>query len=153
VTDGERVAVEWLDEMLGLVAHPAWELFPLQFVAADDAEDGPAVELLHGPAWYCTDAYAGPSELAHPREWERLTGHYRAHNPWSSNFRVVLRRGALLLVQPGGDGEPLTALGDDRFVVGDPEHSPERLVFDQVVDGQAWRATLSGAAYHRFFTP
>ena len=33
------------------------------------------------------------------------------------------------------------------------ELTPERLRFSYIVNGEAWRATLSGCDYYRFFTP
>jgi CubicO group peptidase (beta-lactamase class C family) len=69
-----------------------------------------------------------------------------------TNFRVVLRKGALWLVWPAGNAEPLAPVGEGLFRVSD-ESSPERLRFSQVVDGQALCANLSGSDYYRFFTP
>ena len=90
-----------------------------------------------------------------PRPWQPFLGHYRAHTPWLSNFRVVARDGTLLLAQDDGDGvrEPLAPLGPAEFRVGAPAWSPERLRFDTLVDGRAQRAVLSGGPYYRTFTP
>ena len=41
--------------------------------------------------------------------------------------------------------------GGGAFRVG--ERTPERISFDSVVSGRALRATLSGCAYYRVFTP
>ena len=95
--------------------------------------------------------YTGPGKFDVPHEWLTCPGHYRAHNPWESNFRVILRKGELLLVWSSGEEETLTALGGGNFRIGD-EHSPERLRFDQFVDEVALRANRSGCDYYRFFT-
>ena len=79
---------------------------------------------------------------------EPYTGHYRAYNPWYSNFHVVLRAGELVLIWAWGSELPLTQLDEGWFRVDD-EWSPERLRFDAIADGQALRATLAGEAYYR----
>jgi CubicO group peptidase (beta-lactamase class C family) len=90
-----------------------------------------------------------------PPQWAPYVGHYRSHNPWLSNFRVTPRDGGLVWSIEGFDGErePLVALGDAAFRVGQPEWIPERLAFDSIVDGRAQRAWLSGAPYYRSFVP
>jgi CubicO group peptidase (beta-lactamase class C family) len=87
-----------------------------------------------------------------PQEWAPFLGHYRSHNAWLTNFRVVGHDGGLQwgFDHLGSTREPVTHLGDGVFRVG-KEWSPERLRFDTVMDGRAQRAWLSGAAYHRSF--
>ncbi|MGN6377652.1 MAG: serine hydrolase domain-containing protein [Gaiellales bacterium] len=84
-----------------------------------------------------------------------LIGHYRSHNPWLPNFRVAARDGGLVFGSDCGYSEryPLAPLGNGEFRVGEQTWSPERLRFDSIIDGTAQRAFLSGAAYHRTFTP
>jgi hypothetical protein len=104
-----------------------------------------------------------PETAGHPPGWEAYPGHYRAHNPWQTNFRVLLRGGTLLLVWPEGgeiplvptseaaDGSrPAEAAGELRLGT---EPTPERIRFDQIADGKALRATLSACEYYRFFVP
>ena len=90
-----------------------------------------------------------------PPEYVPYAGHYRSFNPWLSNFRVAARGGQLVMGTDDGYSErhPLTPLEDGGFRVGEPSWTPERLRFDSVIDGAAQRALLSGAAYHRTFTP
>ena len=90
-----------------------------------------------------------------PPEWAPLIGHYRSFNPWLSNFRVAAVDGKLVMGTDDGYSErhPLTPLDDGELRVGEPSWSPERLRFDSLIDGAAQRAFLSGAAYHRTFTP
>jgi CubicO group peptidase (beta-lactamase class C family) len=89
-----------------------------------------------------------------PAEWLPLLGHYRSHNAWLTNFRVIANGGRLMLVADAVDDvrHPLSPLDDGRFRVGKQPWAPERLRFDTVIDGRAQRAWLSGAAYHRTFT-
>lgn len=164
VAEGERLYLERGEEHVALesagddrfyTSRPGDDRFYWQFGRAEtvDKGPGPVVEVTHGPHWYANERYAGPSTFETPPEWETYVGHYRMHNPWLTNFRVVARKGALWFVWPWGDEDPLMPLADGSFRLGQEEWSPERLRFDQVVEGQAWRATLSGCHYYRFFTP
>jgi hypothetical protein len=85
---------------------------------------------------------------APPPAWDAYPGHYRAYNPWCSNFRVVLRAGKLIAVFPWGLELTLEPLSDGSFRVDD-EWSPERMRFDAIVDGKALRAELTGESYYR----
>jgi hypothetical protein len=146
-TGSDRALLEPRGEDRFYAAHPDFDLFLVGF----ERQEVKVVAAVHGGDWYSRDG--NPSrEYEYPPAWDAYPGHYRAHNPWQSNFRVVLRRGSLWLVLPDGDEEVLTPLGEGLFRPGG-EDSPERLRFDQVVDGLALRATLSGCPYYRFFTP
>ena len=147
--DGRMVALEQRAPDRFYVGHPDFDLFLLEF----NRQDGKVVEAFHGSHWYITDDYSGPQHFDYPQEWEAYTGHYRAHNLTLSNFRVVLRKGALVLIYPTGATEPLTLLGAGVFRIGEEERSPETLRFDPVVEGQALRADYSGCPYYRTFTP
>ena len=73
------------------------------------------------------------------------------------NFRVVLRKGELRIIWPSEpDGfspdDVLVPLPDGSFRVGADEDGPERVRFDTIVNGAAWRANVSGCDYFRFFT-
>jgi D-alanyl-D-alanine carboxypeptidase len=153
--DQERVVLEQRGEDRFYANHPALDRFLLQFGRAEGGATapGPVVELSHGPDWYAHARYDGPHTFAYPPGWDACAGHYRAHNPWLSNFRVVTRKGALWFVWPWGDEDPLLPLEGNLFRLGAAPYSPERLHFDQIVDGHALRATLSGCTYYRFFTP
>jgi D-alanyl-D-alanine carboxypeptidase len=134
--------------------HPDLSRFLLRF----GRQQGQVVEACHGADWCARDGFAEPVTFEYPAEWEAYPGHYRSHNPWHSNFRVVLRRvvpgkGSLLLIEPWGEEQVLVPLGGPTFRIGDDERSPERLRFDTVLDGQAIRANLSGCDYYRTFTP
>jgi CubicO group peptidase (beta-lactamase class C family) len=145
---GTRVALERRRGDRFLADHPDLALFPLVFEREDDI----VVAAVHGSDVYVRE---GARELdlgSPPTQWKAWAGHYRAYNPWLTNFRVLARRDLLLLVYPWGAEEPLTELGDGRFRIGE-ERSPERLHFDAVADGQALRANLSGCDYYRVAAP
>ncbi len=131
------------------VRHPDFAMFLLRFGRVD----GEVVEVFHGPAWFVNLAYRGPVSFEAPAAWAAYPGHYRSHDPWGSNFRVVMRKGALSIIFPSGEEEALVSLGSGRFRVGADERSAERLTFDTVVEGEALRANYSCADYYRFFTP
>ncbi len=96
--------------------------------------------------------WAGAAWQDPPAAWRTYAGHYRCHNPWLSNLRVVLRRDRLLLVTPAGEEKVLVPLAGGLFRVGEDERLPERLRFDTPVGGQALRANLTGCDYYRTFT-
>ena len=125
-------------------------LFLLRF--ARDAS-GAVSEVTYGANWYVNDCSAGPTAFDYPAEWDAFPGHYRSHNPWFSNYRIILCRGALSIVYPNGHEEPLVPLPDGSFREGDDERGPERYRFDAVVDGVALRMQHSGETFYRFFTP
>ncbi|HZR41182.1 MAG TPA: serine hydrolase [Ktedonobacteraceae bacterium] len=132
-------------------AHPDFALYPLRFARVE----GKIVEVLHGADWYVGEHYRGPTTFAYPQHWETFVGHYRAYNPWLTNFRVVLRKGELLLIYPSGEERKLVALGStsDFFRIGEEEHEPECIHFDTVVSQRALRANIAGGDYYRTFTP
>jgi CubicO group peptidase (beta-lactamase class C family) len=81
-------------------------------------------------------------------------GHYRSHNPWTTNFRIVSRGGRPWLVFASApdsfdDEQPLTPLADGSFRVGEDPQNPETLRFDTEVGGRMLRAWLSGWPYYR----
>ena len=129
--------------------HPDLELFLLEFGREDDR----AVEVFHGPDWYAGEGYSGPRSFDYPIEWETYQGHYRTYNFGLTNFRIILRKGALLLMYPSGGGEVLSAVDDGLFRIGEDPRSPETLQFDSIASGRALRAVYSGCPYYRTYTP
>ncbi len=155
---GERLSLWWrgLDVVLQrrgedsfYLPHPDLEHYLLEFGRNGDR----VVEVFHGPNWYVGEGYSGPGSFDHPAEWETFPGHYRTYNFGLTNFRIVLRKGSLLLVYPAGSHEPLVPLGDSLFRIGEDPRSPETIRFDAVASGRALRATYSGCPYYRTYTP
>jgi len=159
-------------DRLSLVADgqraPLLPLGPAAFRAEDPAlahvwvraqvEDGRAVALTHGGDVFHREGLDAPETAALPEEWRAYPGHYRSHNPWASDFRVVSREGRFFLLFPeppdGFEGDqPLDPLPDGSFAIRSGDYAYDRIRFDTVVDGEALRANLSGADYYRFFTP
>jgi CubicO group peptidase (beta-lactamase class C family) len=125
-----------------------YPLFPLTFAGDSNG----MAEVWYGDQWYAGERYHGPRTFSAPAAWQAYPGHYRIMQPWEPNFRIVLRKGALWYVAPGGNEEQLTQIGPNEFRVGEP-NSAERLSFGTVVEGKALTATLSGMTYFRYFVP
>ena len=146
---GVEASLERRGEDAFYVAHPELDLFLLEF-----GRDGNrVVEVFHGPDWYVREGYAGPRPFDYPEEWESYEGHYRTYNFGLTNFRILLRKGALLLIHPTGGHEVLTQLDDRLFRIGEDPRSPETLQFDSIASGRALRAVYSGCPYYRTYTP
>jgi hypothetical protein len=151
---GAQIVLEKRGTDCFYVNHPDFDRFLLRFGRAETADNSPGdvVEAFWGADWYVNESYTGAKEFNYPSEWNAYPGHYRSHIPWQTNFRVILRKGALWLIWPTGGEEPLTSIRKDVFRIGD-ETSPEQLRFSQIVKGQALCANYSGSDYYRFFTP
>jgi D-alanyl-D-alanine carboxypeptidase len=146
--EGKTITLEKRAQDSFYVKHPHFDLFLIEF----KRDSGKVVEAFHGSHWYINDSYTGPRHFDYPEEWEAYTGHYRTRNPELSNFRVVLRKGTLVLVFPSGASESLVPVDDGLFRIGEDHRSPETLRFDAVVDGHALRADYSDCPYYRTFT-
>jgi hypothetical protein len=73
--------------------------------------------------------------------------------PYYSNYRVLVRKGELLLVSPEGFEEPLSSAGGREYRVGRDARAVERVTFSDVISGRALRMNLSGTDYYRTMTP
>lgn len=140
---GEQIPLEMVAPDHFYVSHPDFVLFPLSFERVEKA----VTEASYGGDWYAGERYTGPRNFENPPEWQAFAGHYRNENPWEGSFRVVLRKGRLWL---GGD--PLVPLGPGLFRAGEEEHAPNRVRFEDVANGKALRAMVSGTEYRRIET-
>jgi hypothetical protein len=149
--DGHRFAMQRDGEDAFLADHPEFQMFPLRFARTQ----GKVVEVFYGGDWYANEHYKGPRTFDVPAEWLTFPGHYRANHAWFNNFRVVLRKGKLWLLAPGGDEEyVLTPGGEGTFWAGGEGKWPrEQISFDTPIRGETQRAVLSGLAYYRTSTP
>jgi hypothetical protein len=148
--DGREIRLEELDGDLFLAPDPAFDRFPIR--VQQPTANSP--ELWHGGRRYVR-AGSVARRLPEPSaELQTIAGHYRSHNPWTTNFRIVLRGDRPWLIFAGApDGfdteQPLLATKDGSLRVGEDEGNAETLRFDTVVDGRALRAWLSGWPYYR----
>ena len=143
VHGGEAVVLERLAPDHFFVSHPDFKLFPLSFERAGDA----VTEVSYGGDWYAGERYTGPRTFETPPELRAYAGHYRNENAWEGSFRIVLRKGRLW-----AGGDPLVPLGPGLFRLGVEEHTPDRIRFDDVVNGRALRAVVSGTEFQRIET-
>jgi D-alanyl-D-alanine carboxypeptidase len=142
LVDGEPLEPRGTDRFFA--DRPDLRLFHVGF----RREDGRIVAATHGGDVYRREGVPADDAPAAPEEWHAYTGHYRAYNPWYSNFRVVLREYELVLIFPWSLEQPLEPLPDGRFRAGE-EWSPERVRFDAFVGGRALKVDLSGEPYYR----
>ena len=148
-TDRRTLGLDQWDDGLFAVADPGWDRFPLEIAGTTTAP-----EIWHGDRLFLPPGTDRRDEPEPPAALHPIVGHYRAHNPWAPQFRVVLRgRRPWLIFATAPDGfdtsQPLNATADGDFQCGDDPDNPERLGFDTVVDGHALRARLSGWPYYR----
>ena len=135
-----------------LVAHAAFERFPLEF----RREGTDVVEAFHGDTWFRGERYEGPEPPQPDEEWRRHPGLYRNDDPWNPVLRIVLRKGTLAIMWPTdvGDeeGGDLVPLEDGSFAVGDPG-LPRRIRFEGDVDGMSAVTVVNGGRWYRSFEP
>jgi D-alanyl-D-alanine carboxypeptidase len=146
----EKIALENYGKDSFLVPNADFALFPLRF----GREQGKVVEAFYGGEWYAGERYSGPRSLPFPPEWASYPGHYRSNQPWTNNFRIVLRKGKLWLILAEGSEWAMTP--DDRggFGAGEEGEPPrEQISCDTLVHGKTLRCVLSGQGYYRTFTP
>lgn len=148
VLGSERVPLEWRHNDSYFADSPSMERYLLTF----GRQGGKVVEAFHGSDWYANAHYKGKKDFRLRGDWNGLKGHYRSHNPWLTNFRIVARKGSLALIHPEGAEEPMVPLGKNIYRVGTDTRSPERITFGDFIDGQAQTAVLSGCEYARCFT-
>ena len=149
---GNEIALERRGDDRFLAPHPDWDLFHLRF---ERDGGGAVVALAWGPRWFTREGRAPRAAPAPDPSWERIVGTYRSADPWLPVFRVICRRGRLLLTAPWlepDDELDLVPLPDGRFRVGTREWLPDRLSFDTVIEGRARRAVYDGAPFYRTFT-
>jgi D-alanyl-D-alanine carboxypeptidase len=144
---GREIALEELADDLFLAPDTVFDHFPIR-------AERPRDVIWHGGQRYVR-AGAAVRDLPKPSaELQSIVGHYRSHNPWTTNFRVILRGDQPWLMFPAApDGfdteQPLAPQEGGGFRVGDDPGNPETVRFDTVVDGGALRAWLSGWPYYR----
>jgi hypothetical protein len=145
--DVSVVLQRWGDEKDAFcVPHPSWDRFLLR--ALRDA-DGTVTELVHGPQRFAPEGRELETSTALPAEWADYPGTYRSNDPWSSVMVVFARAGALwLLWPPEGIETPLLDLGEGTFAVGE-EWRPQRLRFEDVVEGRPSIAWYNGGRWYR----
>ncbi len=111
------------------------------------------VEVFYGEDWYTKSNYRGPKRFLERPSWSSYRGHYRANNPWTPSFRIVLRKGKLVLIDAYGSEDPMTPEGNKQFRIGADPMSPERIRFEMFIDGIPHMAVRSAGRFYRSFVP
>jgi CubicO group peptidase (beta-lactamase class C family) len=148
-SSGREIGLQELDNDLFLAPDPAFDRFPIRVERRRDD----TLELWHGGRRY-VGVGADALPLPVPSEdLQAIAGHYRSHNPWTTNFWIVMRGDHPWLVFAGApdgfDTEQLLVADGASYRVGEDPANPETVSFDTVVDGRALRAWLSGWPYYR----
>ncbi|MGZ3519995.1 MAG: serine hydrolase domain-containing protein [Vulcanimicrobiaceae bacterium] len=122
-----------------------------QYLVQFGRQNGKVVEAFYGPQWYTSDAYSGPKTFAYPSRWNAYVGHYESidTNGYFGSLRLFIRKGKLVT----DDGTQLVPLANGMFRVGDSAWTPERMAFDEIIDGHAQRVRIPGGEYYRTEAP
>ena len=143
---GQKVILQPRGQGIFFASHPDFSLFNLHF----GRDKGRIVEAFYGGEWFTNARYAGLRHFPSPPQWASYLGHYRGA---PDNFRIVLRKGRLWLLSAEGDEMTMTPMPGYFALTHPGQPARERITFDTVVHGKTLRATLSGVAYYRTFTP
>jgi hypothetical protein len=132
------------------IPDPGFDEFPLHI---ERSTAGPP-EIWHGDRRFVREGAARRPLPPPPADLLAIAGHYRSYNPWTSNFRVVLRGDQAWLVfaaPPEGFRieQLLVPAPDGSFRVSEDPTDPEGVRFDTLAEGRALRAWLSGWPYYR----
>lgn len=145
----ERVLLEKRGEDRFYTPHTEFNRFLFKFSGV------PASQVRYGEQVFSRTAGTNALSLENGlhAEWQPYCGHYRSHNPWLTNFRVLQHDGRLWFAYTDGEEFSLSPDEKDCFIIEEDPDSPERLRFDlPLADGFA-RVWYSGCWYARSFTP
>ena len=137
--DGRQAYAEHREAGVLFLPLPGWELYLLRPVR--DLATGRIQCLTHGPDRFLLGTQ--PDNVPPKPELDPMIGLYRAWNPWLSDLRVFQRDGKLFMQEIDDSDEPgaweteLTPTSGDRVFAVKDGASPEKIAFQQVVDGKA----------------
>jgi CubicO group peptidase (beta-lactamase class C family) len=114
---------------------------------AVDVENDKAVRAWVGEKEFAVDPSKGYRPPA-PAALKALSGRYDNDDRWAGPLYIYARDGALWV----GNAEKLTPLGRNEFRHGAETWSPERMTFDNFVNGRPQRLLFSGTPYMRRFS-
>ena len=149
VHHGDALVLESAGKDSFLTSHPDFNRYLFRFGRDGN---GAVVEVAHGSRWFTKLSYEGPTEFEIPEVWSAYTGRYRSYSPWFPYFEVIVRKGRLLAVigrgSESGSGEMVLEPREQGVFHPGEKPTPEILRFEDLVEGEAQRATWSG---HQFF--
>jgi hypothetical protein len=151
--DGHTIPLQQSEDGSFIAGHAGFELFPIVFeraaasTSADPTDNSkrPITALSCGAEWFAREGYRGQPPLEPSTELARYAGKYYSENPWYGVIRVVQRQRQLWM----GGTEPLTAVGNHLFRVGEQPSSPSVAEFSEWVDDAPQLLWFDGAQFRR----
>jgi D-alanyl-D-alanine carboxypeptidase len=152
IVDGRTIPLQQSEDGSFIAEHAGFDLFPIIFERAAgspsadaDKSKRPITALSCGPEWFAREGYRESPLEASP-VLARYVGKYYSENPWYGVIRMVQRQRQLWM----GGTEPLTAIGNHLFRVGEQPSSPSVVEFSEWVDDVPNFLWLDGAQFRRF---
>ncbi len=142
--DGHTIPLQQSEDGSFIAEHAGLELFPIVFERAAGSTSG-ITALSCGAEWFAREGYRGQPPLEPSAELARYAGKYYSENPWYGVIRVVQRQRQLWM----GGTEPLTAIGNHLFRVGEQPSSPSVVEFSEWVDDAPQLLWFDGAQFRR----
>lgn len=125
---------------------------PRAFLFFRDAA-GIVTDVSEGAAGYARQGSERPPAEA-PAAYGAFVGRYAAHGEEGPGVRIFVRGGQLAMAYADASlATPLVEDAPGRFRFARPEHAPEWLAFDTVIDGQTQRLNFSGVPLYRIDLP
>ena len=137
ISDGSTIPLQQSDDGTFIADRAGFDLFPIVFERAPDsrgadsvdASKRPVTALSYGPDWFARAGYDAQVRLGPSPKLAPYEGMYYSENPWNGVIRVVQRQHRLWM----GGTEPLTAIGNHLFRVGEKPSSPAVVEFSEWV--------------------
>jgi D-alanyl-D-alanine carboxypeptidase len=151
--DGHTLPLQRSEDGSFIADHPGLDLFPIVFERASDPSatnstdksTRPITALSCGGDWFARTGYQAQVPLKPSPALAKYVGKYYSENPWNGVIRVVQRQRQLWI----GGTEPLTAIGNYLFRVGEQPSSPEVAEFSEWVDEVPNLLWFDGAQFRR----
>jgi CubicO group peptidase (beta-lactamase class C family) len=151
--DGRTIALQQSDDGTFIADHAGLDLFPIVFERASDSSPTdpadklklPITALSCGADWFARAGYLGQVPLQPSPVLAKYVGKYYSENPWNGVIRVVQRQHQLWI----GGTEPLTAVGNHLFRVGEQPSSPDVAEFSEWVGEVPNLLWFDGAQFRR----
>jgi hypothetical protein len=152
LVDGGTIPLQQSEDGSFIAEHAGFELFPIVFeraaasTSADQADNSkrPITALSCGAEWFAREGYPQPPLEPSP-VLARYVGKYYSENPWYGVIRVVQRRRQLWV----GGTDPLIAIGNHLFRVGEQPSSPSVAEFSEWVDDVPNLLWFDGVQFRR----
>jgi D-alanyl-D-alanine carboxypeptidase len=150
--DGRTILLQQSEDGSFIAEHGGFELFPIVFERAaastpadQDNSKRPITALSCGAEWFARDGYRGQAPLEPSPDLARYAGKYYSENPWYGVIRVVQRQRQLWV----GGTDPLNAIGNHLFRVGEQPSSPSVAEFSEWVGDAPQLLWFDGVQFRR----